>query len=295
MSAEPCRRISITKMQRETAAGAELISLCQTVTEDGTLSDDEVAALKLWLVDNKDIDLPAKNFLYQTVEKILADGKVTSEERSELYQAIETILPPDVRGIVRGTRKAIEKSAREQLRAERDAAHAAVKEARLRSLPLEAWDFMVAGARYENRPSIIAQYANPGDIAYLARDPENQYSRNAVEVRLQNGMQIGFVPEEHAVEMAPLLDAGQPHEAYIKKILTGGRNPIPVIVASVSSPDSDRANVVYQENVPTKVDVVFQKDVPSKVVASQRSGCAAVVTAFVVLLGAAVVALGFWR
>jgi hypothetical protein len=34
----PKRRLSITKLQRETEAAIELISLCQTVTEDGSLS-----------------------------------------------------------------------------------------------------------------------------------------------------------------------------------------------------------------------------------------------------------------
>src|SRR5437899_909381 len=39
---QPDRRLSITKLQRQSAAGADLIALCQTVTEDGSLSEEEV-------------------------------------------------------------------------------------------------------------------------------------------------------------------------------------------------------------------------------------------------------------
>lgn len=89
--------------------------------------------------------------------------------------------------------------------------------------------------------------------AFLARDRNNEFSRNAVEVRLQNGMQIGFVPEENAAEISPLLDAGYPHAAYIKKILTGGRAPIPVVVASVYAPDAVRSELVFEHQIPPKV------------------------------------------
>ena len=143
---------------------------------------------------------------------------------------------------------------KESARASRKAAHEAQREERLRNRPLDSWDFMVAGVRYEGRPEIISEYANAGDPAFLARDRENKFSRNAVEVRLENGMQIGFVPEEDAIEVAPHLDAGHPHAAYIKKILTGGRSPIPVVVASVFRPDAVRSDLVFQHQMPPKTD-----------------------------------------
>src|SRR5438094_3827749 len=90
---EPNRRLSITRLQRQSAAGADLIALCQTVTEDGSLSEEEVVALKQWLADHKSTDLPARDYLFRTVEQIVADGRVTLEERRDLYRAIETILP----------------------------------------------------------------------------------------------------------------------------------------------------------------------------------------------------------
>jgi len=246
MPEERKRRVSITKSQRETAAGVELISLCQTMTDDGSLSVEEVGALRQWLVDNKDTDLPAKDFLSETVERILADGKVTPEECNELYAAIEKVLPPDIREYARGKRRAVEEGAREARKAEEI-------EERKSNLPLETWDFMVAGCRFEGRPPVICQHAHRGDVAYLARDPGNQYSRNAVEVRLGNGMQIGFVPEKLAAEIAPLLDKGHPHEAHIKKILTGGRSPIPVVVASLYPTLADRPGLCAPSQVPAKV------------------------------------------
>ena len=59
--------------------------------------------------------------------------------------------------------------------------------------------------------------------------------RNAIEVRIPNGMVVGYVPEKYAEDVAPLLDADHPYDAYVKKILTGGRSPIPVVVAQLYS------------------------------------------------------------
>jgi hypothetical protein len=256
------RRLSITKLQRESAAGAELIALCQTVTEDGSLSSEEVAALEQWLVDHESTGLPARDYLFHTVRKIVADGKVTREEAKELYRAIETVLPVDVREPVRTRRQAVERDAAEQARAERETAKQAQREERERNRPVGSWNFMVAGTRYERRPYVIARYASPKDTVYLIRDRQNRFSRNAVEVRLANGMHIGFVPEEFACDVAPLLDQGLPHEAFITKILTGGRSPIPVVQAYLYRRDASLAGIV------------LERDVPAKVQAVEGSGCA---------------------
>jgi HIRAN domain len=247
------RRISITKLQRRTAAAVELIALCQTMTADGRLADDEIVAFKQWLTDNEHIDLPAKDFLALTVTKILSDATVTDEERDDLYAAIETALPLDIRADVRGRRRTRQDADREQRRIERDAARVAAREARLRDTPLETWDFMVAGSLYEGRPAVIERYARIGDPVYLARDPANRFSANAIEIRLPNGMQIGFVPETDARDMARELDSGCPHRAYLKKILAGRRAPIPVVVASLYHPEAAQLpGCVLQHQVPAK-------------------------------------------
>lgn len=68
-------RLSLTKRQRETEAGTELLSLCQAVTEDGELSPDEVQQGRDWLRDHEAVDLPARDHLYAIVEQILPDGR----------------------------------------------------------------------------------------------------------------------------------------------------------------------------------------------------------------------------
>ena len=144
---ERSRRISITKLQRQTAAGAELISLCQTITEDGRLSDEEVTALRQWVDDHISVDLPARDFLLETVRRIIEDGKVSDEERAELYQAIEKVLPPDIRADVRGKRRESEEAAEAVERSQREAQAQVERDAKRRNRPIGSWNFMVAGCR----------------------------------------------------------------------------------------------------------------------------------------------------
>ena len=133
---ERSRRISITKLQRQTAAGAELISLCQTITEDGRLSDEEVNALRQWVDDHASIDLPARDFLLETIRRIIEDGKVSDEERAELYQAIEKVLPPDIRADVRGKPWEIEEAAEAVQRQQREAQAQVERDAKRRNRPI---------------------------------------------------------------------------------------------------------------------------------------------------------------
>ena len=73
-----------------------------------------------------------------------------------------------------------------------------------------------------------------------------------MEIRLQNGYQIGFVPEADAIEFAPLLDKGYLHEAFVTKILEGSRSQIPVVQAYLYRPESDIKDAVPQAAVPQK-------------------------------------------
>ena len=241
---EPGRHISLTKTQRHSAVGAELLSLCQVVTTDGSLSDEEVASLREWLQEHRSEDLPAISHLTAVVDRIVADGRVTPEERRELYIALETVLPSDVRAIAKRARRSIEEKKKDRLRLQRQLEKERQRDERERNSPIEHWDFMVAGAKFEGRPVLIERHAQTGALAYLVRDPGNRYSRNAVEVRTTSGHQIGFVPEEDAADVAPLLDAGHPYLAQIKKILTGGRYPIPVVIADVYRKDATISGLV---------------------------------------------------
>ncbi|MBI4205454.1 MAG: HIRAN domain-containing protein [Betaproteobacteria bacterium] len=234
----PSRRVSLTKAQRESEIGAELLSLCQAVTTDGSFSDEEISSLREWLQEHKGEDLPAISHLIPVVEKVIADGRITPDERRELFIAVETILPSDVRAVARTARRTVEQQEKDRLRLQWQLEKERQREERERDSPIERWDFMVAGSRYEGRPALINRYAEVGAPAYLVRDPNNGYSRNAIEVRTASGHQIGFVPEEDAADVAPLLDSGHPFLAHIKKILTGGRYPIPVVVAEAYRKDA---------------------------------------------------------
>jgi hypothetical protein len=97
---------------------------------------------------------------------------------------------------------------------------------------------MVAGVQYEGRRVYVERYARAGDSIKLAREPTNRFSRNAIQVRLTGDQQIGYVPEEDAAALAPLLDAKHPYVAEIKKVLTGGEVPRPVVVVDVLRKDA---------------------------------------------------------
>jgi HIRAN domain len=263
-SAGSRRRLSLTKTQRATETGAELLSLCQTVTADGSLSDDEIQAFRDWLGSNSTSDLPAISFLTPVVERIVADGSVTADERRELFLAIEKILPQDVREISRNARQNREQTEREQQTLGSNEAKRLQREARELNRPIEHFDFMIAGAKYDGRPALIARYAQVTDSVLLRRDPANKYSRNATRVLTTSGHEIGFVPEEDATELAPLLDSGHPYAARIKKILAGSSHDIPVIVADIYSRDSNVPNLMRPSESTLRSTAESSKAPPSR-------------------------------
>ncbi|HEX7114216.1 MAG TPA: HIRAN domain-containing protein [Steroidobacter sp.] len=228
------RRISLTKAQLRTELGAELLSLCESVTADGKLAPEEAQGLREWLQEAGAADLPAATYLREVIERVLADGRITRDECREIYRAVETVLPPEVRRQAAAARREVETAERETARAARERA----RDERRRNVQIAAANFMVAGVRHEGRGKIIARYANVGDPVRLVRDRSNRYSRFAIAVRLENGKQIGFVPEEDAQRLAPLLDEGAKCAAWITKILGRGRVPIPVVQTKLYRPDS---------------------------------------------------------
>lgn len=242
-------RVSLSKAQLQAGVGAELLALCQAVTADGVLTQEEIRELRDWLHANRDHELPAIEFLVATLERILADGKVTCEERKELYSAIEKILPPEARKLAVANRKEVEEATRASERQELAEKKEKEREERARRRPVYSMNFMVAGVPYEGRDAVVRRFVVEGDTVYLIRDWNNRFSRNAIEVRLANGMQIGFVPEDYAPEVAPLLDAGHPHKAEVKTIL-GYRHSIPVVNAALYPACTDEPGVVFACDVP---------------------------------------------
>ena len=89
--AEP--RVSLSKKQLETPAGAELLRLCQSIKSDGQLSKDDIINLATWLAANRQCGLPGMDYLYGVAERIVADKKVSVDEMKELHEAIEKVMP----------------------------------------------------------------------------------------------------------------------------------------------------------------------------------------------------------
>ena len=92
-------RKSLTKKQLEEPVALELLALLQTITADGRLLEEEVQLLKQWLDENRESSLPAVEHLRGSVEAILADGRVTTEECAWLQKAVETVLPKEERDL----------------------------------------------------------------------------------------------------------------------------------------------------------------------------------------------------
>ena len=100
------KRVTLTKSQAASAAGAQLLSLLVDLTADGELSLGELDKLRIWLDDNLITDVPAVAWLREIVADVLSDGRVTNDERIELILAIERVMPKDQRLVAAAHRKA---------------------------------------------------------------------------------------------------------------------------------------------------------------------------------------------
>ena len=237
------KRVSLTKTQLRTELGAELLSLCQSVTADGKIAPEEVEGLRSWLADADAAELPAAAYLREVVERILADGQITPDEYKELHKAVESVLPLELRKQATAARQSVVDAERAAAKAAKEAE----REERRRNAPLASANFMVAGVRHDGRQAVIERHANPGDVVWLNRDRGNRFSKFAVAVNLANGKQIGFVPEDDAQELSPLLYQGARAEAVITKILGGGRSLIPVVQVYLYRADAQASQPVVAD------------------------------------------------
>jgi hypothetical protein len=71
----------------------------------------------------------------------------------------------------------------------------------------------VAGAGSHHADALETDAVAPGRPLELRRDPDNPHDQNAIAVHPAGGEQVGWVPRELAVELAPELDAGKPWSA----------------------------------------------------------------------------------
>jgi len=99
------KRVTLTKAQRSTPAGEEVVSLLLELSEDGQVTREEMERLRGWLEVDRGVDFPACAFLYEIVDTIAADGEITEDELDRLALGIERVLPSDVRAAAREKRK----------------------------------------------------------------------------------------------------------------------------------------------------------------------------------------------
>jgi len=245
-------RKSLTKSQLQEPVALELLALLQTITSDGRLLEEEVQLLKQWLDDNRESALPAIEHLRGAVETVLADGRVSPQECAWLQKAVETVLPREERDLAALRRR--EAVAEERQLAAEEKERLAEQRAELRRLnrPITRFDVMVAGVLHEGRAVVIERFVAELDTVYLAREPKNPFSPNAIAVRLTNGLDIGYIPETEAVNLAPVLDQGALHSAVVKKILHGRRAPIPVIWGELYASQAQLPDAVSQSQVPVR-------------------------------------------
>ncbi len=226
------QRVSLTAAQIREGLGAELFSICEDITADGKLSKDEVVTLGQWLRVNRAADLPGIAHIATIFDRIIADGRISREEASELLEAMEKVLPPDARKGARAARKAVEAKRKAEAKVEIDQQRRQERERELRRWPAEDFDFMLAGTRYEGRDVIINRSLKVGERVRLATEPDNPADESAVAVHLFDGRKIGYVPRSISQDVCGCVEDEDYHYvANVKKILTGGQFPVPVIVA----------------------------------------------------------------
>jgi hypothetical protein len=232
------RYVTLSKADRSTPAGRELIELLTELSADGQVTREEMDRLRAWLEVDRGVDFPACAFLYGVVETISEDGEIAEEELDRLALAIERVLPPDVRAAATLKRKEHRAARRQNAATKRAAERAQERAVRIQerelAKPLHRGDFMVMGAvRSAERREGCASL-DVGEAVVLEREPDNSHDGNAILVLTQGGTELGYVPRELAKQMAPLLDAGADVEATVKKLLTSAEGcALPVIISTL--------------------------------------------------------------
>jgi hypothetical protein len=247
------RRVTLTKAQRATPAGSELIALLTELSDDGVVSRDEMARLRAWLEVERGVDFAACPFLYEVIDSIASDGEITEEELDRLAMAIERVLPPDIRKLAAEKRKQRQTARRETQRAAREAERAAAREEQARARPLHHGDFIIAGAMRSAERRDACDHLAVAERVHFEREPDNRHDANAILIFTEGGDELGYVPREDAKEMAPLMDAGNWADATVKKLLESREgSALPVVVSKMYRPEVKRPDPPVRVSGPVK-------------------------------------------
>jgi hypothetical protein len=104
--------------------------------------------------------------------------------------------------------------------------------------------FTVAGLTHDDRQQIVRERVKDGDKLLLRRDPANEYDPNAIEVLLDDGTQLGFVPAKKdvtgnreegktLVDLARAMDRGARYELSCHRVFSLEGDPSILLVYAV--------------------------------------------------------------
>lgn len=247
------RHVTLSKAQRESPVGRELIDLLTEFSADGDVSRAEMERLRSWLEVDRGVEFPALPFLYETIDQISSDGEITEEELDRLALAIERVLPKEIRLAAAAKRKQAREARRvAQREARRQAMVTARNEkralrdaARARAGVLYEADFPVRGAiRFAERRAACERLIE-GDTVIFQREPENTHDSNAILVLGEDDCELGYVPRQEASAIAPLLDAGAEADVSVRRLWetpdTG--HVVPIVHVRVRRGDADTSVV----------------------------------------------------
>ena len=80
------------------------------------------------------------------------------------------------------------------------------------------FDTHVAGTSYVEGIEELAAYLKPADRLSFFREPDNPYDNEAIVVKTDAGVKIGYIPRKDNVVFARLMDAGKILFGKIKSV-----------------------------------------------------------------------------
>jgi hypothetical protein len=236
--------------QLPSSAALELLSICLSIGPDGRIAEEEIRALRHWSTANIGNDIPAIRFLHSTLERVRAAGIITTRDRQSIARLMETFLPPTDRRYATALYRHLDLKSRQRLWQDLAKARQNAGQQRPLNRPIHFADFIVAGTRHHNRAAIITETVKQGSPAYLRREWKPALSEWSVAVLNDRGECIGYVPEDEALDIAPLLDNGALHSALIKKVLHFETGIVPVVTARLFEAQAPNTGAISQEQLP---------------------------------------------
>jgi hypothetical protein len=246
------RMVTLSKSQRETTVGRELIELLVELSADGTVSRGELERLRKWLEADHAVDFPALSFLYETIDQISSNGEITEDELDRLALAIERVLPKEIRVAAAAKRKearnarriAQREDQRQAMIAERAEKRAVRDVARTREGILYQANFPIAGAFRSEERRDACERLIVDDIVTFEREPDNVHDANAILVLGGDDCELGYVRREEASDIAPLLDGGADADVRVHRLWeTPDGNVVPIVLVKVRHADTDASIV----------------------------------------------------